>query len=118
MTGVQLLAIVMIAVSGGAVAYGIWLMIEGYMPAAPTDETPAATPKPAAPPVPPPQTVASVDSELAEQIAGLSRDIATLAQGQITLMEAQAERENRMLMEMRATAQASDPELVDSLKRI
>ncbi|MEM9642515.1 MAG: hypothetical protein AAGA19_13550 [Pseudomonadota bacterium] len=129
MTGVQMLAIVMIAASGGAVAYGIWLLIEGVISPAPnaTPGTtaangPSARPPqtavdPTAPPGPAAMNVVS-DPNLGVQIAALSREIAALAQGQAEMMEAQVERENRMLMEIRATAQASDPEVLDSLKRI
>ncbi|MSU92117.1 hypothetical protein GE300_21475 [Rhodobacteraceae bacterium 2CG4] len=75
--------------------------------AAPAARAPADL---APPPVPPPA------ADLASRLDALRADVATLAQAQLVLLEGRAERENRLLAEMRAIA--ATPELSNGLSRV
>lgn len=81
---------------------------------APAAEPPLQRPAPGAPPAaaPPPQP------EPESQLAALREQLATLAQGQITLIESRAEQESRLLAELRAVVAVPNPEIQRLLEAI
>lgn len=115
MTVLQILAIITIAAASGLAALMTWVIVDRANRAGPLPEpeNPApskAGPAPTAPPAPSPVTLAA-DPNMGVQLATLSKDLAALA-------ESLAERENRLLMEIRAAALVKDPSVTDALRRI
>ena len=115
MTVLQILAIITIAAASGLAALMTWVIVDraNRSGSAPKPESPAAPkagPAPTAPPAPSPVTLAA-DPNMGVQLATLSKDLAALA-------ESLAERENRLLMEIRAAALVKDPSVTDALRRI
>lgn len=115
MTVLQILAIVTIAAASGLAALTTWVIVDraNRSGAAPKPESPVA-PKagsaPTAPRAPSPVTLAA-DPNMGVQLETLSKKLAELA-------ESLAERENRLLMEIRAAALVKDPSVTDALRRI
>ncbi|MHA3976178.1 hypothetical protein ACW9UR_00720 [Halovulum sp. GXIMD14794] len=142
MSLVEILIILGSAAVGGVVAWAAWQVslrrrkragavpAKARKPSAVAEESGPEAPRPAhaplrasflarlapaAQPVPP-AAPAGPDPEVLARLDGLKADIATLAQAQLALLEGRAERESRLLAEMRAIA--ATPELTKGLGRV
>ncbi len=98
MIGLQILTLVLIALSASLAAIVTWLLVP--KPPRSGISGAAEAPRPVQPQL-----------SSAAEIATLKHDIAALIDGQ-------AERDSRLLMEIRATALTKDPAVIDTLQRI
>lgn len=115
------LAVILLAALLGVGAAGLlWLIVERQPRRAARAEPPPVVGAPAPPPTQaelPPVPVFP-DPTLSAQVAAIRAEMQKLAQTQADLVAGMARWENQLLAEMRAIAEAGDPEVLIQLARI